>query len=121
MTRQTRDASLEHDAGLPHDWCEPFAKLVCGAPPGDYEQGYGERTLAGASIFASQWTGAAYRAGWSAEDVFGLNDIAPARRHDRKGLAWRLPDWKHVVALDAGGADIETTRGVKQRFYRQCG
>ena len=117
-TWQARAASLEHD-GLPCEWSGPFAKLLCGAPPGDYEAGYWERTLEGAETFAPQWAAVAYRAGWSLESVFGLDDIAPARRHDSKGLAWLLPDGKQVIALDAAGADIETERGVKQRFYRR--
>ncbi len=89
---RARAASLEHDSGLTHGWREPFAKLLCGAPPGDYDAGYWERTLAGASIFAEQWAVHALHLGWSAEEVFGLDDIAPAARHDRKGLAWFLAD-----------------------------
>ena len=34
--------------------------------------------LEGASIFAEQWAAQAFALGWSAEDVFGLDDIAPA-------------------------------------------
>lgn len=111
-------AALLEAAGLPIEWTEPFAKLLCGGPPGNYDAGYWEHTLAGAAIFAPQWAGHAFRSGWSAEDVFGLDDIAPACRHDCMGLAWLLPDGKRVVALDGVGADIDTTRGVRQRFYR---
>ncbi len=96
---QPRAISLERDAGFPYEGAEPFAKLLCGEPPGDYDAGYWERALEGAVIFAPQWAAVAYRAGWSLESVFGLDDIAPARRHDRKGLAWLLTDGKHVVAL----------------------
>jgi hypothetical protein len=116
-TWRARAASLEHDAGLPHEWAEPFAGLLCGGPPGDFDPDYWARTLSGASIFAEQWAAQASRLGWTAEDVFGLDDIAPAHRHDRKGVAWLLTDGKRVVALDTGGADIETARGVRQRFF----
>ena len=114
---QARAASLE-SAGLPRAWAEPFARLLCGAPPRGFDPSRWASVVEGASIFAEQWAAQAFALEWSAEDVFGLDDIAPARRHDRKGLTWLSPDGKHVVALDAGGADIETARGVKQRFYR---
>jgi hypothetical protein len=116
-TWRARAASLEHDAGLPHEWAEPFAKLLCGGPPRGFDPDYWEHSVKGASIFARQWAAQALALGWTAGEVFGLDDIAPGRRHDKKGLAWLLPDGKHVVALDAGGADIETARGVKQRFF----
>jgi hypothetical protein len=111
-------SSLEHDVGLPHELAEPFARLLCGAPPRGFEPHRWARVVEGASIFAEQWADQALRLGWSAEDVFGLDDIAPATRYDRKGLAWFLADGRRVIALDAGGADIETDRGVRQRFYR---
>ena len=115
---QARAAFLEQDFGLQREWAEPFARLLCGGSPGDFDPAYWSRTLPGASTFSEQWAAQAYALGWPAEDVFGLDDVAPARRHDSKGVAWLLPDGKRVVALDAGGADIETARGVKQRFYR---
>jgi hypothetical protein len=115
---QARVASLEA-AGLQRAWAEPFAHLQCGGPPGGFDPAHWERTLPCASIFAEQWAAQACALGWSAEEVFGLDDIAPARRQDRKGLAWLLIDGKRVVALDGVGADIETDRGVRQRFYRR--
>ena len=116
---ETRAASLEHDAGLPHELAEPFARLLCGAPPRGFEPRRWAGVVQGASIFAEQWAAQAFRLGWPAQEMFGLDEIQPARRHDRKGVAWLLTDGKRVVALDAGGADIETARGVKQRFYRR--
>ena len=51
--------------------------------------------------------------------MFGLDEIQPARRHDRKGVAWLLTDGKRVVALDAGGADIETAPRRETAIYRR--
>ncbi len=116
---RARSASLEHDAGLPHEWAEPLARLLCRAPPRGFEPHRWASVVEGASIFAEQWAAKACALGWSAENVFGLDEIAPAARHDRKGVGWLLPDGKRVVSLDAAGADIETARGVKQRFYRR--
>lgn len=114
---QARAAILER-AGIPSEWAELFAKLLCGPPPGDFDQAYWSRVVKGATIFADEWTVAAYRAGWRAEEIFGLDEIKPAARHDRKGLAWFLSDGACVVALDAKGADIVTRQGSRQRFYR---
>ena len=36
---QARATSLEH-TGLPREWAEPFAKLLCGPPPGDFDHAY---------------------------------------------------------------------------------
>jgi hypothetical protein len=67
--------------------------------------------------FADKWAAEAHRLGWTAEDVFGLHPLAPAARHDCKGIAWLLERGR-VVAIDSAGADIVTDGGAKQRFYR---
>jgi hypothetical protein len=118
MTWQTRAASLEQDGGLPDELAEPFARLLVGPPPRGFDHSRWAQVVQGASIFADQWAAQAFRLGGSAEDVFNLDDTAPAARHDRKGVVWFLADGRRVVALDADGADIETDRGVGQRTYR---
>ncbi len=117
-TWRARAASLEQNAGLPREWAGPFARLLCGAPPRGFEPHRWGSVVEGASILADQWAAQARALGWSAEEIFGLDEIEPARRQDRKGVAWFLADGRRVVAIDVGGADIETARGVKQRFYR---
>jgi hypothetical protein len=113
---QVRAASLEQDHSLPRTWAGTFARLLCGAPPSGFGPSrWGSVTL-GASTFAEQWAAQAFRLGWSAEEVFGLDEIAPAARYDCMGVAWLLSE-RHVVALDGKGADIETARGVRQRCY----
>ena len=73
----------------------------------------------GGLIFADVWARKAQALGWSAEDVFGLHPVAPAARNDEKGLAWLLANGSRVVAIDADGADIVTTQGATQRYYRR--
>lgn len=115
---QVRAASLEHDDGLPYEWCEPFAKLLCGGPPRGFDHAYWLRVLPGANAFADEWAAHAHALGWAPEEAFGLDKLKPAARHDRKGLAWLLSDNARVLALDERGADIVTQQGSKQRFYR---
>ena len=114
---QARAIALEQ-AGLPHEWAEPFARLLCGAPPRGFESASWASIVEGASIFAEQWAARAFALGWTADGIFGLDDRAPAARQDTKGVAWFLGEGCRVVALDGAGADIETARGVRQRFYR---
>jgi hypothetical protein len=105
--------------GLPRSWAEPFAKLLFGPPPGDFDPAYWARVLPGANVFADEWAARAHSLGWKAKQVFGLDDIKPAARHDMKGVAWLLTDAAHVVALDEHGADIMTKQASRLRFYRR--
>lgn len=115
-----QDSAVALEAAcLPRDWAEPFAKLLRGSPPGYFSPTRWANVVAGATIFADEWATQALRLGWSAEEVFGLDDVAPAARHDRKGLAWSLSDGKRIAAIDQRGADILTGQGSKQRFYRR--
>ncbi len=116
-TWQARAEALEA-AGLPPGWAKPFAKLLCGPPPGDFDHTYWARGLPGANLFADAWAAQAHRLEWTAGEVFGLDELKPAARHDLKGVAWLLTDGARVVALDERGADIVTQQGSKQRFYR---
>jgi hypothetical protein len=114
---EERAAHLEYDAGVPRSWAEPFARLLCSDPPGDFDPVRWRRVVDAGLIFADKWAADAYRLGWTADDVFGLHPVAPAARHDCKGIAWLL-DRGRVVAIDVAGADIVTAQGSKQRFYR---
>jgi hypothetical protein len=116
---EARAAHLEFDAGLPRSWAEPFARLLCSGPPGDFDPVRWQKVVDGGLKFADQWGAKAYQLGWAAEDIFGLHPLAPAARNDFKGIAWLL-DRGRVVAIDADGADIVTTQGSKQRFCRKA-
>jgi hypothetical protein len=105
--------------GLPSEWAEPFAKLLRGPPPGDFDHTYWARGLPGANLFADEWAAHAHTLGWTSREVFGLDELKPAARHDRKGVAWLLTDGARVVALDESGADIITKQRSRQRFYRR--
>jgi hypothetical protein len=118
-TWEERAAHLEYDAGLPRSWAEPFAKILCGIAPGDFDEGRWRRVIDGGMIFADAWAAKAFALGWRPEDVFGLHPFAPAARSDVKGLAWLLADGSRVVAIDAEGADILAPSGARQRFYRR--
>jgi hypothetical protein len=116
---EERAAHLEYDAGLPRSWAEPFARILCGEPPGDFSPGHWQAVVDGGLRFADQWAAKALAMGWRPEDVFGLHANSPAARRDCKGLAWLLGDGERIVGIDANGADIAMPSGSRQRFYRQ--
>jgi len=105
-------------AGLPREWAERFARLLCGPPPGNFDVAYWARLQPGANHVADEWAAKAHALGWRAEEVFGLDELAPAARWDRKGIAWLIDEGQRVVALDEGGAEISTRSGARLRFYR---
>lgn len=116
---QERAAHLEFDAGLPREWAEHFGRLLHAPAPGDFTPTRWQAVIDGALRFADRWAVEAHRQGWGAQEVFGLDEVAPAARVDRSGLAWLLGDGSQVVALDRNGADIMTRSGSRQRFYRR--
>jgi hypothetical protein len=105
--------------GLPPAWAEPFARLLCGPPPDNFDAAYWARLQPGANRVADEWAAQAHRLGWAPEEVFGLDDVAPAARWDRKGLAWLVDAGERVVGLDENSADIITKTGARLLFYRR--
>lgn len=115
---EERAAIMEYDGGLPRDWAEPFAKILCGDPPADYSDAYWHRIIDGAMLFADKWASKARELGWTAEEVFGLHPTAACSRDDCKGFAWMLRDGAQVTDINERFADITTKNGTKQRYYR---
>jgi hypothetical protein len=97
---------------------EPFARLLCSGPPGDFDTVRWQKVTDAALIFCDQWAAKAHALGWKLDEVIGMDPIAPAARHDRRGLALLLERGARVVAIDSDGADVLTAQGSKQRFYR---
>jgi hypothetical protein len=64
------------------------------------------------------WGAEAAALDWSTLDLFGCDPEAPAARRDCMGLALLLERCE-VVALDERGADLLTSGGARQRFYRR--
>ena len=70
--------------------------------------------------FVLHWAPTAVELGWHYDDLFGLDRRAPAGRIDRRGLAWCLGTRRRVIAMDPDGADLLSSGGVKQRFFRSA-
>jgi hypothetical protein len=95
-------------------------ELSNSSAPGDYGDARWRETLAGMEAFCAQWAGRAGALGWHGEELFSLDPIAPAARHDKRGLALSLCGGARVEAIDSEGADIRTAGGSRLRFYRKA-
>ena len=74
--------------------------------------------LADATIFLRDWGAQAEALGWAAEDLFGLDPVAPLGRYDAMGLLWML-EGQRVVALTDEAATIKASSGSLLKFYRR--
>ena len=68
-------------------------------------------------MFTERWAAQASRLGWTAHDVFGVNQVKPFERLDGAGLV-RLLNGRPVVALTEVEAVIECPNGARQVFRR---
>jgi hypothetical protein len=85
---EERAAHLEYDAGLPCAWAEPFARLLCSGPPGDFDPVRWQQVTHAALIFRDQWAAKAHALGWKLDDVIGMDPIALPL--DTAAKAWRF-------------------------------
>jgi hypothetical protein len=119
--RGERAAIMEHEAGMPREWAEAFASIAQTSAPGDFEPERWSDILDGMLRFCDEWAGRANALGWQPSEIFGLDLSAPAARVDRRGLALLLGNGARVESIDSEGADIRTSGGARQRFYRKPG
>lgn len=114
-----RAAVMEYEAGMPRAWADAFATIVHGPNRFADNPARWQSVVDGALVFADQWAGKAHSLGWTVDELFGLDPVAPAARLDHRGLAFLLGNGSRVVAIDRDGADIITGQGSRQRYYRQ--
>ena len=74
--------------------------------------------LADATTFLRDWGAQAEALGWAAEDLFGLDPVAPLGRYDAMGLVWMLAG-QRVVTLTDEAAAIKASSGSLLKFYRR--
>jgi hypothetical protein len=79
-----------------------------------------KQALNDAPAFLSEWGTQAEAHGWTAEDLFGLDESAPLARYDRMGLIWLLKGRK-VVALSEDAATFDSALVFHRRGYEAHG
>jgi hypothetical protein len=68
-----------------------------------------------AGIFLDQWGCEAERLGWRADELFGLDPLAPMGRYDRMGLIWMLCG---QTVIHISGTAARLSGGLT--FYRKA-
>jgi hypothetical protein len=117
-TEEERAAIVEHDAGVPREWAEGFARLDADKPPGDVPPLRWLRFIDDCARFLDcEWAARATALGWGPLDLFGCDRERPLARIDNAGLLWLL-NGRKLVALTANAAAIETPSGGRQTYRR---
>jgi hypothetical protein len=95
-----------------------FAELTAGPPKGVLNQRWA-CAVVDAGVFLAAWGAQAEALGWTPDDLFGLDPVAPMARYDTMGLVWLLQGCP-VVALTDTAATIRMPAGNHLRFYRRA-
>ena len=119
--QKTENAARPSDKSDKSDkspFSQHFAALVAGPPKGVLNQRWA-CAVADAEGFLGAWSDQADAMGWSAEDLFALDPVAPMARYDTMGLIWSLQGCP-VVALTNTAATIRMPTGNHLRFLRRA-
>jgi hypothetical protein len=76
-----------------------------------------QAVINGVGHFLDRWAGAAHALGWTAEELFGLDPVAPLVRLDQRGAAFLIAG-REVVAVTADEITFRQGRSV-QRLRRR--
>ncbi len=114
-----RVAIVVHDAGIPEEWAEGFAKLDATRPPSTIMPRDWLNMVNGAGQMLDRFGVQLSALGWSVADLFGVHPEAPMQRHDCGGLARFLADGSEVVAVTADTAILRNRRGNCLTYYRR--
>jgi hypothetical protein len=93
-------------------------ETLCARPPEGVLNQRWIKAITDAEDFLVVWGEQAAALGWTVDDLFGLDPIAPLRRHDAMGLLWSLQGCK-VVALTELAAIVRMPTGNLLTFYRR--
>lgn len=99
-----RTAIVEVDGNVPAAYSAEFARLQQECPAGVTLERW-LQFVDDAGRFFDAWGHQADALGWRAEDLFGLDPIAPLARYDRQGLIWLLRG-ETVTALTERAAKL---------------
>jgi hypothetical protein len=108
-----REAIAIELGGVPIIYASDFARLQA-HPPAEVPRERWDQFINDAALFLDRWGIQAEALGWRADELFGLDPIAPMARYDRMGLIWMLKG-ECVVALAATGAKLSS----ELTFYRK--
>ena len=114
-----RAAIIQEGAKVPADWADGFARLEALPAPRGVDGAAWLAMLDAAGRFLDEWAGKAHALGWTAGELFGLDDDAPWNRRDRRGAAFFLAR-AEVLAITREAITVRIG-DAKQSIYRRAG
>jgi hypothetical protein len=113
-----RAAIIEYGAGVPREWAEGYARLLCLPPPPGIRPERWQQIIDDGGHFIDHWASQAASLGWDTLSVFGISARAPEQRLDMQGLVPMLCG-RPVVMLTAEAATIDAGGEVRHRKFRR--
>jgi len=101
---------------MPREWAEGFARLDLAVPPAGFARSRWRQLIDDGGRFLDRWATAAAACGWSATDLFGLHQAAPAARYDGMGLVGLIGGGE-VIAVQSRSATIRRPGGSCLTYY----
>jgi hypothetical protein len=117
-TESTGRPNAENAINAKSHFSQHFSTLAFGPPKGVLNQQWA-CAVADAEGFLAAWGDQAEALGWRADELFGLDPVAPFARYDTMGLIWFLQGCP-VVALTHTSATIRMPTGNHLRFFRRA-
>jgi hypothetical protein len=110
-------AIIEFDARIPREWAEGFARLCVMPRHPDFTEDRWQSLIDDAGTFMDRWAVTVAAKGWTALEVFGVDNRKPYARIDQMGLI-PLLGGKDVIAVSADSVTIQSFTGVRQTIFR---
>ncbi len=109
--QEDRAAIIEHDANLPREWADGFARLCTIPRPAAVTPERWTQVINDAGKFCDRWAAKAAALGWQTLDVFGCHHAKPDARLDAAGLVWLICG-NEVVAIGPDAVILRTHSGA---------
>jgi hypothetical protein len=87
IDQDEREAIAIELGGVPVIYAKAFAQIQA-RPPADVPDDRWHRFVDDGGRFLDRWGGEAERLGWTAVDLFGLDQVKPMARYNNMGLMW---------------------------------
>lgn len=95
-----RAAMIEHEAGIPREWAEAFARVCHMEKPEALSKEGWQRVMDNTGRLLDGHINDLIGYGWDRVDVFGCHPKAPERRLDSKGLLLSLQSTEALAVID---------------------
>ncbi len=106
------------NSSAPAEWLEGFGSLDPNIAPLGFPAKWWRETIRDGELFLAKWARQAAHLGWTAFDVFGAHQTAPAANYAAMGLVLLIRGGR-VVAISAETAIIEQASGSRLTFTRR--